>query len=527
MARRLSINVFVVSYATILDEAQLAQLASSPDFSLGRWGVDDLLASDPIDIASRICLQNSAPCGAGCCGICDAVCQTCLPVASCAPSPSCSKSNKLVGNCCVEVAEEYCAPAPAGQCKKGVCDAALGTCAYVNSCVSANGTTSDVCYNYVCVDGTCQQQLKEAPLNACDKPSCGPAGVVHTTCSTTDKCKVASCDAASKSCVLTDLTDPSPNAKTACEKRVCVDGTYVAQAIPGCTTGCTQDCTLTDKCSTGYCATGTGPTPACKTDVKNCTSPSLCMTAQCDPATGACKLTEKSCNDNNNCTTDSCDAATGQCRNIAKNCSFADKCLLGSCDAVSGSCLALPLSCDDNISCTIDTCDPVKGCVHTPSNALCNDGDPCNTEVCDATTGCKQTEEPCPTSENFCEVPVCVPFSGCNIQAFVCNATNATHFGNRSVSPRDCDVVFCDEDAGQCSVQENECAVANVVIVSTAIGVGAIIGIIVAAVVVIAAAGGGVAAAVTSFSSDAAAPVTNNPLYAGKGRGGDNPLHRR
>lgn len=181
----------------------------------------------------------------------------------------------------------------------------------------------------------CLKQLKESPLNACDQPYCGPNGVVHTTCTSSDACKVATCNPTTKQCELSDLVDPNPNDKTLCQvlpllllspfpflsslpqTRVCLNGVYSAQQIPGCVIGCATSCELSNKCLIGYCSSSTTVGAECLSQSRNCSSSSLCLISSCDTATG-CKLTAKDCDDQDPCTIDSCQEGTGQCLHVNK-----------------------------------------------------------------------------------------------------------------------------------------------------------------------------------------------------------------
>jgi hypothetical protein len=60
-------------------------------------------------------------------------------------------------------------------------------------------------------------------------------------------------------------------------------------------------------------------------------------------------------------------------------------CLTGECDWATGSGVCKPEDCDDSDACTVDSCDPATGCVHT---SKCNNGKTCDgEEVCDPQTG--------------------------------------------------------------------------------------------------------------------------------------------
>jgi hypothetical protein len=104
--------------------------ANSPTNFILHYFDTDLVNKPIIDITSRMCLTNTQPCGAFCCGACDTVCQTCTPVSQCPPSTNCSQALIVQNNCCVPSPAPAC-QIPVGTCDVGTCNVATGTIQFV------------------------------------------------------------------------------------------------------------------------------------------------------------------------------------------------------------------------------------------------------------------------------------------------------------------------------------------------------------------------------------------------------------
>jgi len=207
------------------------------------------------------------------------------------------------------------------------------------------------------------------------------------------------------------------------------------------------------------------------------------------------------CNDNNNCTTDVCDPVTFKCKWTTVSCPVSDSCTLYTCKPKEG-CTRKDKVCNDFNNCTIDTCDPKtpNGCVFT--NVTCpKPKDSCFYSICDPIEGCAILPRDC-TKEGYkaqnCTVPACNGTRQCYNQ-FVCAAPPPTSTES----------------------------VPDTVILVTTLTTAAVAGIIIAAVLVAAGVGGGAAVAIAQVAAGGGAVVTaSNPLYAGAGMGGDNPLNQ-
>jgi len=517
-----NVSVMVVSYQTIMTAFDLEALTSNPDYLLQRYTVGNLISLDPIDLTSRVCLINDAPCGK-CCGFCDAACGTCRPVDTCPQVSGCATTTVLVGSCCVNVTSPNC-PDKTATCEVGTCNAITNQCDYKQTCVAPTGPLADNnCYSYAC-NGTNGQCVK-TPLFTSDKcvnRTCVNNAIVptNTVCPTGDRCTTYSCNPLT-GCVSASVpfTGTPANATSKCGRDVCDPAKgWVVVTQPGCVESCNLNCGNVDQCVNNFC---TEPVPgsgsyACAVNTTTCTPPNLCYNATCDPAKG-CQFTPKVCDDGSACTVDTCVVATGLCNFEPVVCTQAagGLCSSTTCNNATGLCETGRKSCDDAIGCTLDACDPLTGqCVYTPSDELCNLNDPCQTSMCNATGGCMDNNITCPDDGLYCTNAVCVAFQGCNAQSIQCNTTT---------SSKDCSTVACVEEKHQCVTTKKTCSqVVTITVASLTAGV--IAGIVIGVIAFIACAGGASYAAFQQLNTGGANAVVNNPLYKSQGKQGTNPL---
>jgi hypothetical protein len=211
-----------------------------------------------------------------------------------------------------------------------------------------------------------------------------------------------------------------------------------------------------------------------------------------------CK-TDTDCDDRNNCTTDTCDPVSCKCSNPLVKCTDSDECNAWVCKPKEG-CVVTVKKCDDRDKCTTDECIPtlVGGCKFTPITCKAP-ADKCQYSQCNAQIGCETFPVDC-TKQGFiaenCTVPACN--ETCYDQ-FICAAPPPT---------------------------STETGPDTVVLVST-LTTAAVAGIVIAAVLLAAGLGGGAAVAIAQVAAGGGAVMTaSNPLYAGTGIGGDNPLNQ-
>jgi len=510
------VEVFVVSYDTIMMAADLDDLTTNPDYLVQRFTTDTLATLDPIDVSSRVCLINDKPCGAACCGVCDTACGTCQAVDSCATVQGCATAYRLVGLCCANVTTDTC-PDKKDICAVGTCNAVTNQCDYTPTCVPPAG--GDNCYNYNCdtVTGACIKTLKIESDN-CTTRKCVSNQIVETPvqCPADDKCTTWKCLPQAGGCKPTDVPLSQPTT-VKCKQDVCDPQVgWTTIDVAGCNVACSLNCGTSDKCTNRFCAGTKQQDYHCEnTTVDTCTPPNACFTAVCDPVAG-CLYTPISCDDKDLCTLDACDPGTGKCVHDAKNCTTTGKCSTATCNAQTGQCETNVKSCDDGIDCTTEECDDSTGnCVVTTNQELCNFRDPCEEYQCDAVQGCIITNVTCPDDGLFCIDNVCVHFAGCNNQSVNCNATNETAALN------DCGILECNEDKDQCLKTQQECF--SVVAVA-GIATGAIIGIVVGVIAFVLCAGGVSWAVYQRVDTGGQDAVVNNPLYRGEKKQGENPL---
>jgi len=126
------------------------------------------------------------------------------------------------------------------------------------------------------------------------------------------------------------------------------------------------ECDDANYCTQDICDTNGGQTQArhCRNppNSSNCVSTSVCFETFCDPLIGCATQNPKDCDDSNVCTDDTCDAVNG-CQHtssqIARNCSAPTDCNVAICDPYTG-CNYGNIICNntDTSNCTVAGCDP-------------------------------------------------------------------------------------------------------------------------------------------------------------------------
>jgi len=309
----------------------------------------------------------------------------------------------------------------------------------------------------------------------CGICTCGQC-IPPTACQDQDKCNTG----------VLDSTGCCTSSKVDCPKQLC-KYEYCDPAA-GCKyddIACTPDTNcIKYTCNNSYVRDASKKTDAAGNDLPGC---GTVVVHQCENAT--------QCDDSNNCTTDSC--VNFKCVNTAVKCQANDACNLFICKPKEG-CTVTKKLCDDKSNCTVDTCDTVKGCVFT--NVTCTKStDPCKYVICDPIDGCTTLPRDC-TKEGWVAGNCTQP--ACNVTCynqFVCAAPPPT---------------------------SSEGLPDKIVLVS-ALTTAAVAGIVIAAVLLAAGLGGGAAVAIAQVAGGGGAVVTaSNPVYAGAGIGGDNPLNQ-
>jgi hypothetical protein len=194
-------------------------------------------------------------------------------------------------------------------------------------------------------------------------------------------------------------------------------------------------------------------------------------------------------------------------------------------DCVNFKCTWTDIVCTgDNDFCATTTCKPSKGCT-TDRKTNCDDKNICTADSCNPTKGCEFIEIPCPALEDpDCFYSICDPIDGC--------ATLPKDCAAEGFKAENCTVPACNETCYSqyiCAAPppaSDEGIPDEVILVST-LTTAAVAGIVIAAVLLAAGLGGGAAVAIAQVAAGGGAVVTaSNPLYAGSGIGGDNPLNQ-
>jgi len=207
----------------------------------------------------------------------------------------------------------------------------------------------------------------------------------------------------------------------------------------------------------------------------------------------------------------------------ASECNDSDMCTIDSC--VNQTCVYVPLNCSDGDACTSDTCDRILGCVHL--NKSCNDNDGCTDDYCNITSGaCYSVNRSCAYLNDICNIAYCDSNAPTNSQCFTYSV----------VCPRknNCTIAFCinnltngtnGTNRSGCTNQTLDCSNQAIAAIVAGITAGIIAAIIIGALICAALAGGGAYAVTNAVEQNHNTEVLSNPLYAGAGTQGINPLH--
>jgi outer membrane lipoprotein-sorting protein len=300
------------------------------------------------------------------------------------------------------------------------------------------------------------------------------------------------------------------------------------------------NCKDQDKCNIGkYDST----LQCCRTDPVTCIPPP-CYTATCDKLKG-CVNTSVTCkNSTDPCTEWACNSTTIVClRRPATNapascggvivnecvnnsdCNRGDSCTVYNC-TTAGKCINNPLVCPKSDNCTTWYCKPGVGCVN--STKKCDDGNLCTDDSCNPAIGCVFAKKPlCPQPSNQCLQAVCDPIKGCiNVPV------NCTEKFGIVPSKINCTVPACNTTCYNKYICIAPTPIGSeplpqTVILASALGTAAIVGIVIAAAVLLA--GLGTAAGVAIVGAAGAggvALVAQNPVYVPSGAAGNNVLYK-
>ena len=296
------------------------------------------------------------------------------------------------------------------QCRIGVCDEDA------NDCVLQDRSNGTGCDNGPCVTGeTCQSGV------------CSGGSAVN--CSTAgDTCNDASCDAGGSEGNCAVLT-PKPD-NTACD-----DNLY---------------CTHSDKCVSGACT---------NVVIRDCSNiDTECRMGVCDEGSDSCVLQDRpdgtpcdgvACNVGETCTSGVCSGGS------AVNCSTSgDTCNTALCDAggLEGNCDTLTPAangtpCDDGLFCTVNDSCLDGDCVDTDEQSCAHLDTQCQVGVCDVgSDACVAQDRPDGTG---CDNGACVTGETC--QSGVCTGGSAM---DCTTAGDDCNTASCDSNAseGNCAI---------------------------------------------------------------------------
>jgi hypothetical protein len=309
-------------------------------------------------------------------------------------------------------------------------------------------------------------------------------------------------------------------------------------------------CFNMDQCSIGVVDNST---QCCRTDKKVC--PSIpCFTNPCDPTLG-CTPTALQCKANETCSYWYCNSTSITCTQAKKpdneipiislckdvvidqclndsDCNQGDPCKNYVCvkPAVDtpATCKIIPITCPPSDNCTTRVCRPGLGCVNTTKS--CNDRDNCTVDSCDPNVlgGCvfKSVALDCPIPEDSCKKSICHRDKGC-IEVPV-NCSERGYFA----SVANCTVPACNKtcfDQYVCIVPPPTGVESfpTTVVLASALGTAAIIGIVIAAAVLVVGLGGAAGVAIAGAAgAGGVALVAQNPIYAPSGASGTNALFK-
>jgi hypothetical protein len=281
----------------------------------------------------------------------------------------------------------------------------------------------------------------------------------------------------------------------------------------------------------------------CRTDPILC-PPIACKTVSCNPLKG-CEYTNITCKTSTDpCFEWICDAVSFVClRKPAKNapascngtiisecitaaeCDRNDTCTTYNCTL--GKCVSGVKSCGTSDNCTTRYCKPTVGCVSITKT--CNDNNNCTDDTCVPTVaaGCVFTKRPaCKQPNTQCEEAVCDPIKGCINVPRNCSALGFSPSQKNCTIPA-CNVTCYNKFICVAPAPTSAETFPQTVILASALGTAAIVGIIIAAAVLLA--GLGTAAGVAIVGAAGAggvALVAHNPTYVPSGAAGNNLLYK-
>jgi hypothetical protein len=299
-------------------------------------------------------------------------------------------------------------------------------------------------------------------------------------------------------------------------------------------------CKNADACNVGVFDT---TLQCCRTDPVQCTPPP-CFSSQCDKVKG-CVNTALQCKTSTDpCFEYACNSTTVVClRRPATNapascsgtiitecvnnsdCDRGDKCTVYSCNA--GKCSSAPLNCGQSDNCTTRYCKPTFGCFATTPK-VCNDNNNCTTDMCDPAKGCVYTPTPpCIQPNSQCEQAICDPIKGC-IKVPVDCTTRGFKESKVNCTVPACNTTCYNKYICVAPTPFSAETFPQTVILASALGTAAIVGIVIAAAVLLA--GLGTAAGVAIVGAAGAggvALVAANPTYVPSGAAGTNVLYKQ
>jgi hypothetical protein len=298
-------------------------------------------------------------------------------------------------------------------------------------------------------------------------------------------------------------------------------------------------CRDTDKCNKGVFDT---TTQCCRTDPVECIPPP-CFTASCDKTIGCVNKNITCKNSTNPCTIWACNATTinclqkpnpnapGSCTGIkVDECVNHTDCIKGDTNCTIynctlGKCVSVPRDCGKSDNCTTRFCKALVGC--TSVTRPCNDRNACTTDQCVPSTGCVYTPRaPCTQPKEQCLKAICDPILDCiNVPV------NCSEYGYFA-SAKNCTVPACNTTCYNqfiCIAPAPISSETNpqTVILASALGTAAVVGIVVGAAILLA--GLGTAAGVAIVGAAGAggvALVAHNPTYVPSGAAGNNVLYK-
>jgi hypothetical protein len=443
------VAVFAVTYFSTEFISDMKVMVSDPDNFAYRATLAELVVQNlywPIEIVAKVCTPSALPCGT-CCAQCEPTCGTCLSTPlNCPPSTNCSYTsrNTAAGCCILDFSTPSCPP-KLDQCTAPpTCDAATGTCTYVNTCTGTQPGDQPNCYNYSCIPNATNPTgqyicaaIAKFTSDACTTRTCVNNAVVETPkdCSGSNTlCFTATCSLAlGGACVATTPVTPpawynssnncmkcdgqtgyynvSCTTTDACAPKTCDPNTGGCTSVP---IVCTSNATF-GKCNNPTCVGG-----VCVDNIKTCTAPTgVCQvcnnvfgdTGCCNPATGNCSFQTKTCSGNSCpcgspfevCTNDVC-ACPGTCSPTkaptkaptnAPNAPPVDT--PAPTDAPTSAC-----ACPANTQCSASNCaDPETGACNTVTRnctqEAIDDGffGTCVTATCVDATGCSYDFQTC------------------------------------------------------------------------------------------------------------------------------------